>query len=245
MRCLIRPEYWMQDEILLDEEESHHLLRVLRIQPGQIVETFDGAGRAGTAEFAGPRGNRAVLRARERRERSDLSGPPITLIQALPREQKMDWIIQKATELGVAAIQPILTANCVARIKEDRADSKLERWRKIALNAAKQSGTPVIPAIEPPLTLKAALADAQQRRSLLLIGALTGPTRPLRDALRAAQPPSSIAMLVGPEGDFTPEEQMEAIEAGACPVSFGSSVLRSETAALFAICCLRYEFGRA
>jgi len=246
VRCHIRPEDWTDGDLLLGAEESHHLLRVLRIQPGQPVDVFDGAGRSGTAQFVAAQGDRALLRLIEHTPKNLSSGPKIVLLQALPREQKMDWIIQKAVELGIHAIQPVLARNCVVQIKEDRAADKKARWEKIALNAAKQSGAPLLPEIFPARSLEQALATGSSC-DLMLLGALTGQTRPLRDVLRKPRekPLASVAVLIGPEGDFTPAELDLAIRAGALPVSFGATVLRTETAALYALSVLRYELGAA
>jgi 16S rRNA (uracil1498-N3)-methyltransferase len=244
MRCFIRPEAWHPGDLLPDEEESHHLLRVLRIQPGQQVEVFDGQGRTGTAEFVSSQGAQARLRLVTQTTAASI-GPRITLVQALPREQKMDWIIQKAVELGVHAIQPVQTEHCVVQIREDRAADKKARWEKIALNAAKQCGTAFLPQIFPARTLEQALKNASSW-DLILVGALMGETRSLREVLRStSEKPSSVAVLIGPEGDFTSAELERSIQAGAIPVSFGDTVLRAETAALFALSVLRYEFSGA
>ena len=245
MRCYVHPQNWTAGDLLLDEEESHHVLRVMRLQPGQTLEIFDGRGRRGAAELTDTRGARARLRLISEQAIAP-NGPRIVLQQALPREQKMDWILQKATELGIQAIQPILAERCVVQLRGDRAADKQARWEKIVLNAAKQSGSLLLPEILPPASMAQVLKTGP-RCDLLLIGALTGPTKPLREILRASgeKPPASIGILIGPEGDFTPAEQELALQAGAVPVSFGDSVLRAETAALFALSALRYVFAHS
>ncbi len=240
MRCYIRPEEWDR-AVLLDAEESHHLLHVLRAEPGLRLEVFDGQGRTGSAEFLEAQGKRALIHLLEQR----VDQPPLprlVLYQALTREQRMDLILQKSVELGVQEIVPLATTNCVVRLREDQAEDKRARWEKILLNAAKQSGAAFLPDIAKPCTLPQALARAQGGR--LLIGDLSDKARPLHEVLREAReaPPGEVGILIGPEGDFTPEEREQAIAAGAQPVNLGPHVLRTETAALFALSILRYEF---
>ena len=154
----------------------------------------------------------------------------------------MDLIIQKATELGASEIVPVLTERAVVRLKEDRGAGKQDRWEKIALNAAKQCGAAWLPKIAPVQTLKDFLA-ARRAFGALFVCALDENARPIGEAIQAirARPVSSVGVLVGPEGDFSAAE-MEFIRAvGAISVSLGGSVLRSETAAIYALSILRYE----
>ena len=155
----------------------------------------------------------------------------------------MDLIIQKATELGASEIVPILTERAVVRLKEDRGAGKQERWEKIALNAAKQCGAAWLPKIAPVQTLKDFLA-ARRAFGALLVCALDETALPIGEAIQAikARPVSSVGVLVGPEGDFSAAEMEFIRAAGAVSVSLGGSVLRSETAAIYALSILRYEF---
>lgn len=242
MRCYIPPSDWPLAHVTLSENESHHLLHVLRVKAGQKVEVFNGEGGTGLATVeAADRGAIAV----QILERSEQKRPAVqfALIQALPREQKMDLIIQKATELGASEILPVTTEHAVVQLKQDRSEGKRERWEKIALNAAKQCGTAWLPKISPFQALPAFL-NTHNRFDALLVCALDEHTQPIRDAIQSikARPVSSVGVLVGPEGDFSAAE-MEAIHAaGALAVSLGGHVLRSETAAIYALSVLRYEF---
>ena len=240
-RCFIPPSDWTRADVFLGEEESHHLLHVLRAKAGQRIEVFNGEGGTGLAavETAG-RGGISVRIL----ERSEHARPSVrlALIQALPREQKMDLIIQKATELGAAEIIPVLTEHAVVQLKEGRGEGKRDRWEKIALNAAKQCGAAWLPNIAPVQSL-AALLSAHRGFDALLVCALDEKTQPIRDAIQSikARPLSSVGVMVGPEGDFSPAEMKLIRNAGAIPVSLGGTVLRSETAAIYALSILRYE----
>ena len=241
-RCFIHPAGWDQPRIELNQDDAHHLLHVLRRAPGDAVELFNGQGGLAEATIeAADRGNVTV--AIHRRRQLQRPAPLITLVQALPREQKLDFILQKATELGVARVLPILTENAVVKIKADRADDKKTRWEKIILNAARQCGSAWLPELEPARNLTTLLAGGLSS-DLFIVCALTPEAKPLKDLLRGrSAAPASVAVLVGPEGDFSPSELQAILAAGALPAGLGSTVLRSETAAVYAIGALRYEFG--
>lgn len=243
MRCFIEPSEWNSDQLELASEEAHHLRTVLRGKVGQHIGLFDGRGRTAEAEVLSMDRHSARVRvlqaAIEPRPALEL-----TLIQGVPREQKMDVVVQKATELGATRILPVRADHAVMQVREDNEDSKRERWQRIALNAAKQCGTAWLPEIAPARDLEVCLKEIPGPVSLILCS-LEPDALPIRETLRAmhASSPRSIAFLVGPEGDFSARERAVARNAGARPVSFGTRVLRCETAALFAMSVLIYEFG--
>ena len=242
MRCFIQPDRWTDPTVALDEEESHHALGVLKAREGQAIDVFNGCGGKGRATITAIRKNTVTL-AIDRRTADEPRTPDITLIQAVPREQKMDFAIQKAVELEASAIAPVITEHCVVRLKPAQAEERLERWRKIALNAGKQSGCAWLPRITPVVDLDRYLA-ARPAFDLLLVGALTGETRPFKEALRSLPArPKTVGIFIGPEGDFSPRELRAILSAGAIPVTFGPNVLRVETAAIYALSVVRYEFG--
>jgi 16S rRNA (uracil1498-N3)-methyltransferase len=240
-RCYIPPSDWPLVDVTLGENESHHLLHVLRVKAGQKVEVFNGEGGTGLATVETTTRGAIAVRILERSEQKR-PAVQLALIQALPREQKMDLIIQKATELGASEILPVTTEHAVVHLKQDRSEGKRERWEKIALNAAKQCGTAWLPKIFPAQALPAFLT-ARHKFDALLVCALDENARPIRDAIQSikARPVSSVGVLVGPEGDFSAAEMESIRTAGAVPVSLGGSILRSETAAIYALSVLRYE----
>ena len=241
MRCYIPPSDWLLADVALGEDESHHLLHVLRVKPGQKIEVFNGEGGTGLAVIETTGRGGITVRILERSEQKR-PAVQFALIQALPREQKMDLIIQKATELGASEIIPVTTEHAVVQLKQDRSEGKRGRWEKIALNAAKQCGASWLPKISPAQNLPAFL-NSRNRFNALLVCALDENTQPIRDAIQSikARSVSSVGVLVGPEGDFSVAEMESIRAAGAVPVSLGGSVLRSETAAIYALSVLRYE----
>lgn len=243
MRCYIPSSDWSPTRLVANDDEAHHLIHVLRVKPGQPVEAFDGAGRSAQAEVEVIQKHRVELRVLQVREHPR---PPvaITLIQALPREQKMDLVIQKAVELGAAGIVPVITRHSLVRLDKSGSDAKRDRWDKIAVNAAKQCGSYWLPAFAPVQTFDTLLKNLPDY-DLLLVCSLEGDALPLKTVLRAQRgtPVKSVAFLVGPEGDLSQDERNEARRIGARPVTLGGLTLRSETAAIFALSILSYEFA--
>lgn len=242
MRCYIPPADWPLTHVTLGQDESHHLLHVLRVKVGQKVEVFNGEGGTGLATVEVADRGAIAVQILERSEQKR-SAVQFALIQALPREQKMDLIIQKATELGASEILPVTTEHAVVQFRQDRSEGKRERWEKISLNAAKQCGATWLPKISPAQALPAFL-NTRNRFDVLLVCALDENTQPIRDAIQSikARPVSRVGVLVGPEGDFSSAEMETIRAAGAVAVSLGGNILRSETAAIYALSVLRYEF---
>lgn len=233
-------------ELTLAEAESHHLVTVHRARAGDPVTAFDGRGREWTCTVATPDRRAAVLRVAATR-----LAPPLpcalTLAQAIPKGGAMEDIVRQATELGAVAVIPVITARTEVHLDGERAGRKGGKWLQTAIEAAKQCGNPFVPAVAVPLPLADLLA-APPAAELNLIASLHPGARPLRAALadfRTAhgRPPQSALWLVGPEGDFTPEEMAVATAAGFVPVTLGPLVLRCVTAATCALGILRHETG--
>ena len=241
IRCFLPSERWLADEAELDEAESKHLASVMRVQSGDRLELLDGAGRLGTAEVLSPHKKHTLIRLMERRTISPFA-PRRILAQALVREQKMDWLIQKAVELGVHEIWPLQTQQAVVRIRPEEVEKKAARWQAIALNACKQSGNPWLPRIAPVRGLEEVLSCLPPGAACF--GALQENSIPLPaffGRLRQEHCPQ-IAMFIGPEGDFSAAEVAALLSAGVQPVTFGPIVFRVETAALFILSALQYAW---
>jgi 16S rRNA (uracil1498-N3)-methyltransferase len=241
-RCFIEPERWEAQQILPSSSETHHLRDVLRAVDGDTVMVFDGAGRQARAHVRIDAEDLLVL---DVVETASVAERPfeVVLIQAIPKGARMDLIVEKATELGVARIIPVITDRGVVRLDAKQARKRAERWNRIALSASKQCGTPWIPRIDEAQRYKSALGLLPDFDAVL-IGSLVEGVQPLHavvDSLRSTSP-ESIAVIIGPEGDLAPAETAAAIEAGAVPVSFGGLTLRVETAALYAASVLAHEF---
>ncbi len=222
----------------LDENAATHL-RVLRLQEGEMVTLFDGQGGEFNAAIAvvGKREVLVNLIAHAAIERE--SSLDITLVQALATGDKMDWIIQKATELGVTAIEPIQTLRATVKLSAERADKRALHWQGVATAACEQCGRNRVPQVLPVLDFPAWLARKEPAHRFILHPEAE------QDLFAAAGPvaASGLALLIGPEGGFAPEELAAALRAGVRPVRFGPRVLRTETAGMAALAALQAMFG--
>lgn len=233
-------------EIRLSAEESHHLVTVNRCGRGGPVVVFDGQGREWLTECADASRTATVLRVKE--TRAAATRPfAITLAQALPKGATMDEIVRQATEVGAARLVPLISERTQVRLDADRAEKKVEKWRTTAVEAAKQCGNPWLPEIAPVQNLTVFLSSVQAQ-DLKLVASLHAGTTTLKTALAAftrkhGQAPRSALWLVGPEGDFSPSEMTAAVMAGFVPVTLGPLVLRSDTAAIYALSILSNELG--
>jgi 16S rRNA (uracil1498-N3)-methyltransferase len=219
----------IEDEcsIINDAGQLHHLRDVLRLKAGERVTVFDSAGRECLCSITGLTRQQALLKVLERRAVRPVKFK-LAVASALPKKSGFDDIVDKLTQIGADIIIPLLTERVVVR--PDEAEAKLERWRKIARSAAEQSCRNTLPVITEILTLKDLLSKSAEY-DLKLIPTLDGERRPLGNIL-PEKTPSAILVLIGPEGDFTPQEVEKAADAGFQPVSLGNNVLRVETAAI-------------
>lgn len=228
----------------MNREEAHHALRVLRLRPGDPVVVLDGAGREYHTEVVELGQSTVRLRVRQQ---IDVPPPPcqLTLLQAIPKGKLLDSILQKATELGAARVVPLVTERVVTRLDDERSEHKLERWQKVVVEAAKQSGAAWMPRVDPPCSPAGFLAR-QEPFDLTLIASLQPGSRHPRECFEAWKrqhggEPRSVCIWVGPEGDFTAEEVAAAEAAGALPITLGRLVLRVETAATYCLSIVNYE----
>ena len=222
----------------LSAAEAHHATHVLRLKVGDTLNVFDGRGHEAQCTIA------EIVKDTVRLKLLSQSTSPalpcrITLAQAIPKKS-MDLIVQKATELGVASIIPLMSDRTLVKIDED--SKKLDRWREIALDACKQCGNNWLPEIQSPQTAHDFLA-ALPKADLKLIASLQPDAKPLKAILLG--PVASLLILIGPEGDFTPAEVNLAKNAGCRPVTLGPIILRSETAAIYCLSVLSHELFSA
>ncbi|MCF7849366.1 MAG: 16S rRNA (uracil(1498)-N(3))-methyltransferase [Kiritimatiellales bacterium] len=226
-----------KDIVVLSPDESHHLARVLRVQAGQEITLFDGQGNVADAVVESV-GKSAVEARVSRRWNVPPPAVQIDLIQAVPKPDRWELVLQKAVELGASNIYPILSQH--TEFKPN--DKKMERWQKIVLNAAQQCEVRWLPTLHP-LEKFGAVLPMLGNYDLVLVGSLYEGATPFREALKNFPMigKKKVALLIGPEGDFSEEEVQAAIAAGAVPVSFGERILRTETAAIFGLSVLAYE----
>jgi len=236
-RFLLPAADWT-DHPALTGGEARHLSQVLRVRCGETITVFDGCGRRAEAEVIEVARERIALRLGTVSV-APAPQPAITLVQAIPKGKTMDLIVQKAVELGVASIQPLVTRHTVAQ----PGDGKSDKWRRTAMEACKQCGQDTLPHIAEPLAFEPWLGSQTAAPGLRLIASLAPGARPLREVLHDFPGCTAAIPLVGPEGDFSAAETAAALAAGFLPVSLGAIVLRVETATLFCLSALRYQFG--
>jgi 16S rRNA (uracil1498-N3)-methyltransferase len=235
--------------IVLDAAASHHAVRVLRLGPADDLEVFDGQGHrfAATLLDGDARAARIVLN----REVPGLAGGPlwIGLAQALTAGEKMDWVVEKAVELGAEAIQPLFSHKSVVRLDARRADSRHAHWQRIVVAACMQCGRDRLPELARPLELGQWLR-APRQAAHPGGGPAAGRAHALLLSPRAGQsladlpaPTGPVWLLSGPEGGFTAHEEAQAVAAGWQALRLGPRVLRAETAGLAALAALQARFG--
>ncbi len=239
-RFYLPPESCRGGDLLLTGREAHHAVSVLRLRPGDSVHILDGAGSEYLCEAARVAKREVALSIREKKSHP-APACRVTLALALPKGKIIESIIQKATELGVFAIAPLLTERVASRLDDEAAAHKAEQWRQVALEAIKQCGQPWLPRVEPPQSLSDYLTRADAA-DLSLVGSLQGDGRHPREHFAAlARPPASVRVWIGPEGDFTPAELDAIRRSGARPITLGPLVLRVETAAIYTLSIVNYE----
>jgi len=218
----------------LPEAQAHYIGRVLRMAPGDAVQLFDGSGQ----EFRGQLlevGKKTVRVSLDQAFAGQADSPlHVHLGQGLSRGERMDWAIQKATELGVSEITPLISERCEVRLNDERADKRLAHWRQIAISACEQCGRSVLPIIHAPVTLRDWL-DVEADLKLVL--------HPVAEPLASHAKPQSLAFLIGPEGGLSDSEVELASGQGFLPARLGPRVLRTETAPVVALSVAQQLWG--
>jgi 16S rRNA (uracil1498-N3)-methyltransferase len=213
----------------------------MRLRELDRIVAFDGTGREYVGFIREVKRGSVSIQIVETRTPSGPQAAKLTLIQAIPKKDRMDYIVEKATELGAHSIVPVFTKRTIAKWDERKRADAAGRWRRIAKEASKQSGRTDIPAVSDVRTFTEALKGSADY-DYGLIATLHGETVRIKDAL-APFKGGRIAVAIGPEGDFTPDEVNKAREAGFKAVSLGPTVLKSDTAGLAALAALNYEFS--
>ncbi|HEX5459800.1 MAG TPA: 16S rRNA (uracil(1498)-N(3))-methyltransferase [Steroidobacteraceae bacterium] len=222
----------------IEGDAANHIARVLRLRPGDPLILFDGRGGEYAARVEEFRKSAVIVAVGDRSAVERESALPITLAQGVSRGERMDWVVQKATELGVTRIIPVLTERSVVKLDAKQAQRKRLHWQGIAIAACEQSGRDRIPGVDAPLTMAELLGEAD--------GGATGVLLSPAGNLRVADLPRSgkgIVVLIGPEGGLAEAEQRAAVAAGFVAVRLGPRVLRTETAAVAALTLLQHQFG--
>jgi len=238
-RFYVKPEDVKGNEILVSEEEVHHIIDVMRLSSGDEVVAFDGTGK----EYIGKISNvsKASLKIKiEKINKPKLKSKPyVTLAQALPKKTKIDFIIEKATELGVSEVIPLVTERTIVRLSEDKRTQKNQHWQNIAISASKQCGRLDIPKVRGSLLFNDLLKEIKDY-DLAMMACLSESSKPLKEVLSNFDG-KKILVMVGPEGDFSLKEIKQASSSGIKSISLGRLVLKADTAGLFILSILNYE----
>ena len=234
------PRFYVDAELALGtvhlpEATSHYLSRVLRLAVGAQIQLFDGSGDEYLSEITAISKKVVSVELTEQVAGLPNSSLVIHLGQGLSRGERMDWAIQKATELGVTEITPLFTERCEVRLNDERAEKRLAHWRQIAISACEQCGRSRLPVIHPPKLVTEWIQALQADLKLVL--------HPVAQPLTAHQPPNSLAFLIGPEGGLTEAEVAQAADAGFLPARLGPRVLRTETAPVVALSVAQQLWG--
>lgn len=241
-RFFVPPGSLRQGEVELGREYAHRLGRVLRLRPDDLVLLFDGSGKEFLAHIADINSHDVRCIVEEERPCPAEPTVAVTLYQSLIRPQRLEWVLEKGCELGMSAFVPVISARSM--VTGEKSPARLERWRRIVIEAAEQCGRCSVPAVSAP---SAFIEACQQARGLLILPWEDEDAVHLQDLLHSLAQrvlpgePLTVSLFIGPEGGFTPEEVVMARQRGAHIVSLGHRILRSETAAVATLAVIMAE----
>lgn len=221
--------------------DVNHMKNVLRMRPGEEVTVSDGNNRQYRCQIREYQEGEALLEILEELEEDRELPSRIILFQGLPKQEKMELIVQKAVELGAFQIVPVAMRRCVVKLDAAKARKKVQRWQEIAKSAAKQAGRGCVPEVGQVLSFGEALEEAKALDVVLLPYELARNVAETRAIVEAIEPGQSVGIFIGPEGGFETREVEEAMRAGAKPISLGKRILRTETAGLTALSLLMFH----
>ena len=240
-RFFIAPSQVSGSRISISDEDVRHIAAVLRMKTGDSLLLCDGQGveyQVAIAEIS----KSEIITEIVNQSKREITAPRITLGQGLPKSDKMDWIVQKATELGVSNIVPIITERTIVKIKDE--EKRLSRWQKIAREAAMQSNRVDIPVIGRIVSFKDFLQTPNSELRTLKLLPWEEASAPIKDVLKKHAGVAHIIVLIGPEGGFSSGEASLAREKDFHAVSLGPNILRTETAAIAVLSMIGYELSR-
>ena len=259
-RFFVEAESIKKNQVTIKGSEARHIAQVLRLGEKDKIKVFTGTRREYLTEIIQVSKKEVIGRILKESRLDTEPSIEITLLQGLPKSDKMDFIVQKVTELGVKRIIPVITQRTIVRLDKEKAEKRRNRWQRIALEAAKQSGRAIIPEVRKVIPFIQALNNLN-RENLNLIPWEEETSTSLKEVLKPitdhpspegsgqdlsranARGRSPITVFIGPEGGFTPEEVRIAREKGVLPVSLGPRLLRTETAGLVTLAMILYELG--
>ena len=237
----VEPSQVRDGRIIIEGSDVNHMKNVLRMKIREQVMVSDGNNLKYLCEVEGYGGEKAILNIKEMREADTELASRIYLFQGLPKQDKMELIVQKAVELGAFQIIPVETRRSVVKLDEKKAIRKRERWQEIAKSAAKQAGRAYIPGVEEVMSWKEALRCSEGLDVVLIPYELAEGMDEARSVLKAIRQGQSVGVFIGPEGGFEKEEVEEALQKGAKAITLGRRILRTETAGLAALAVLMFH----
>ncbi len=236
-------DFLFKEIAITDKDELHHLSHVLRLGVGERVVVFNAKAQEAAGRIQTSSSQKVVI-ALEAMRQSLRKTPLIILACAIPRKGKFEFIVEKVTELGADEIIPLKTCRTEVHWDNHKMKQKISRYQTIAVNAAKQSGRASVPVISPVVDLDSAI-EGFDVKTVVFMPSLTGERKNILEAFEACLSPEKVAFLIGPEGDFTPQEYARAHQGRCLPVSLGDNVLKVETAAVAAVACARLFYSDA
>ena len=243
-RFFVTPDQVGEDKIRIQGSDVNHMKNVLRMRPGEEVMVSDGNNRQYRCRVEDYPEGEAVLDILEAGFVDTELPSRIYLFQGLPKQEKMELIVQKAVELGVCQVIPVQTRRCVVKLDAKKAAKKVQRWQQIAESAAKQAGRGYIPVVSEVMTFQEALAFSETLDIRLIPYELADGMEGTRKILDGIRPGQSVGIFIGPEGGFEKEEVGRAVEAGAMPITLGKRILRTETAGIAVLSILMYRLEK-
>lgn len=237
----VTPSQVEEEKIYIEGSDVNHIKNVLRMRYGEELTVSDGNNLKYRCAVEKYGEGRAVLKILERMQSDTELSSRIYLFQGLPKQDKMELIVQKAVELGVYQIIPVNTSRCVVKLDEKKAAKKAERWRQIAVSAAKQAGRGYIPEVASVISYQEALMEAKKLDVILIPYELKRGMHETKKIIESIRPRQSVAVFIGPEGGFEKEEVEQAVGCGARTVTLGRRILRTETAGLMALSVLMFH----
>ncbi|MEE1314715.1 MAG: 16S rRNA (uracil(1498)-N(3))-methyltransferase [Faecalimonas sp.] len=237
----VTPQQVKETKIYIEGSDVNHIKNVLRMRIGEELQISDGANRKYLCQIETLDAEQVCARILEEQEVDTELPSRLYLFQGLPKSDKMEWIVQKAVELGVYEIIPVETKRAVVKLDAKKASKKVERWNSIAESAAKQSGRNIVPKVAELQSFAEALAYAEQLDICLIPYELAEGMEETRKQISAIQKGQSVGIFIGPEGGFDVAEVESAMHKGVIPITLGKRILRTETAGLTTLSILMYH----
>lgn len=231
----------LTDIVKIQGEDAHHITHVLRYKAGQSLIVVDGSGKIAQTEITEIASNTVIVKILEYLEANTEAPIEVTLAQCLPKSDKMDFIVQKAVELGISNIRPLMSENCVVKYDAAKKEARQKKWQKVANEAAKQCGRTILPSVEPIVPLKDLFLELDPNIEVLMC--YEGQADCSLKELLTTTTASKFLIIIGPEGGFSPAEAQFCKDKGAKIVTMGPRILRTETASLAAVSLVMYQNG--